>query len=100
MVNNNKYIGEIILFGGKKCSVCETIKYKIENQIVDRFSLLKYTYIDTEENMKLAALENVFTIPVVIVKFEGKEFVRLVRNFSISELVEKIERPYRLIFDN
>ena len=99
MLNEDNKNDELLLFGSKKCSVCSSIRQKIEELVVPKFPNLKYQYIDTEKESEKAAIDGVFTIPVVIVKFEGKEYVRLVRNFSINELIEKIERPYRLMFD-
>lgn len=88
----------ILLFGSKNCSVCSSMRQKIEEFVVAKFPNLKYQYIDTEKETEKAASDSVFAIPVLIVKIEGKEYIRLVRNFSINELIEKIERVYYLKF--
>jgi len=41
----------------------------------------------------------VFTIPTIVVYFDGNETIRKSRHIGVGELAQAIERPYNLIFD-
>ena len=48
---------------------------------------------------ELAVRHMVFSVPTLIIFFEGRESLRLSRNLSLSELHDKLRRGYRLLFD-
>jgi hypothetical protein len=56
-------------------------------------------FIDISQNRTTAADFQVFTVPVILVYFEGREFFRKVRNISLIELENEISRPYHLLFE-
>lgn len=62
------------------------------------FPEMNFRYIDVEQSPELAAEFSVFTIPTLIVFFEGKEYFRKSRVFGIQELSDAISRPYNLLF--
>jgi len=55
-------------------------------------------YVDTEKSPVISGQFRVFTIPTILIYFEGKEQVRYSRNISKHQLEASIERPYQLIF--
>jgi thioredoxin 1 len=63
------------------------------------FHQMEMYYINSEESPALAATEMAFTTPVVLVYFEGRESIRLARNFGIDELKQRIGRSYAFLFD-
>lgn len=86
----------LILFGSNQCSVCSPIKEKIEEAIKDIDDYIQFYYINTNENIELAASLNVFTVPVVIFSFQGDEYHRWVRHFGITEILSVCKRIIQL----
>jgi thioredoxin-like negative regulator of GroEL len=88
----------LIYFTSPNCNICKTLKPKVREMVASKFPLLKIHVVDIASNKEIAGKYQIFTVPVILVYFEGKEFLRKVRNFSISELEKEIERPYQLFF--
>lgn len=86
-------------FSHEKCNVCKTLKPKLVNHFKAHFPKFELAYSDVEINPELAAHYSVFTVPVIVIFFEGKEFIRKARSFGIGELSELINRPYELMFN-
>ncbi len=86
----------LLLFGNNHCSVCEPVKSKIEIALKDLSEIINFIYIDTLENQELAASLSIFTNPVIIFSFQGKEYHRWVRNFSINEILNVVHRILQL----
>jgi len=91
-------MASLFYFSTPTCSVCKVLKPKILDLLGKEFPLFRAFYIDIEQSPLLAGQLRIFTIPVVLVYFEGKEFIRISRNISIDELKKSIERPYSLLF--
>lgn len=79
-------------FSGEKCSVCQTLRPKVEMLIEQQFPTVKYVEIKSENAPYITARYNVFTIPVVIFFVEGRDYIREARNISIAELSAKMEK--------
>jgi len=90
----------LIYFSTPGCSVCKVLKPKTFDFINENFPLIKPAYVDFEKAKELAAQNSIFTVPVIIIYFEGKEFVRKARNFNFSDLYEDVNRAYSLLFSN
>lgn len=88
----------VLYFTTPDCNVCKVLLPKIRELLSSKFPNLKLHVVDVASNRELAGKYQVFTVPVVMVFFEGREFLRKVRNFSVQELEKEIERPYELFF--
>ncbi len=86
----------VILFTASRCAVCFDLQPKLIALMQTRFPRLPVRIVDCEHAPEEAARYQVGAIPTVVVQFEGKETVRYVRIFSLRQLAESIERPYRL----
>jgi thioredoxin 1 len=93
---NNK--GCLIYFSHEKCNVCKVLKPKIHDLLTQNFPKIKMFYCDTELYPEVAAQNSIFTVPTIIIYFDGKEFFRKSRNIGIQELVSDLERPYFIMF--
>jgi thiol-disulfide isomerase/thioredoxin len=91
-------LGVLAYFSHEKCSVCKTLKPKLSAYFSEHFTQIKQIYIDIEKLPELAARSSIFTVPVILVYFEGKETYRKARVFGIEELAELVARPYSLLF--
>jgi thiol-disulfide isomerase/thioredoxin len=78
--------------------VCKVLKPKIYELLQNEFPKIKFRYIDVKKTPEISAQNNIFTVPTILIYFEGKEFVRRSRNIGITELKNLIERPYKLMF--
>ena len=89
----------LIYFSTPGCNVCKVLKPKTLEFINKNFPLIKPAYVDCEKAKELAAQNGVFTVPVIVIYLEGKEFIRKSRNVNIAELKDELKRPYSLFFD-
>jgi thioredoxin 1 len=90
--------GLVLYFSNDMCSVCRVLKPKVEDLLADQFPEMELRYIDTDKSPLLSGQYSVFTIPTILIFFDGKEQARLSRNISLHQLTETIARPYSLIF--
>ncbi|MDS0525243.1 thioredoxin family protein [Clostridium sp. SHJSY1] len=95
IISNNEMV--ILYFSNKVCGACEVIKNKVQN-ILKLYSKVKFIEIDGEEQVELAALNNVFSFPLLILYVDGKEVIRLGRNVNLLELENIIKRYYDMLF--
>ncbi len=89
----------LFYFSHEECNVCRVLKPKIASLVWGEFPKIKLFYVDTREYPDVAAQNGVFTNPVALIYFQGKEFYRKARNIGIGELQETIEKPYNLLFE-
>ena len=85
-------------FSTEACNVCRVLKPKVAELIHDEFPMIKMVYVKSDMLPEVAAQNQVFAAPTLIVYFEGREYIRKSRNIGIGELQKEIERPYSMIF--
>jgi thiol-disulfide isomerase/thioredoxin len=88
----------LVYYAGEGCGVCAALRPKVAALVEGAFPRLAFTVIDCGRAPALAAAQSVFAVPTVAAYFEGKEFLRMSRGFSVGELRAKLERPYALFF--
>ena len=86
----------IILFGGKHCAVCQSLRPQLESMLATRFPSMHTAYIDCEKSPAICAQHRVFALPAVSVFIEGKLSIEVARAFSLTELMQRMERSYTL----
>ena len=89
----------LFYFSSDTCSICKVLRPKISELLTDEFPLFNLYYVNTEQSPLIAGQFRIFSIPTLLVYFEGKEFYRKSRNISIRDLADKISRPYSLMFN-
>ncbi|MBR8536777.1 thioredoxin family protein [Carboxylicivirga sediminis] len=85
-------------FSHQHCNVCKVLMPKVKQLLKQEFPKMAFQYVNIEEEPEVAASHQVFTVPTILVLFEGREYYRFARNVSIVQLKEAIERPYHLLF--
>lgn len=95
LIKDNKM--SIIYFTGSACGACEAIKGKIES-ILKEYPKIVCREINGEKYIDLAAEYGIFSLPIMLLFIEGKEFLRVGRNVNLLELRGDIERYYNMIF--
>jgi thioredoxin 1 len=88
----------LIYFSTDYCHVCKTLRPKIESLIKEEFPLIKAVYVNSEKYPEIAGQHRVFTAPVILVFFEGRETIRKNRNIGLNELRQELQRPYSMFF--
>ncbi len=89
----------LFYFSTPDCGVCKSIKPKVISLVQEHFPLLKLYYINTEAVPEARGQFSVYSVPVVLVFFQGREYIREARNFGIMELGAKIDRYYSMMFE-
>jgi thioredoxin-like negative regulator of GroEL len=92
--------GVLLYFSSDSCSVCKVLKPKLAELLQEKFPLMQSLYVDTEKSPVISGQFRVFTIPTILIFFEGKEQVRYSRNISMHQLETSLERPYELVFED
>jgi thioredoxin-like negative regulator of GroEL len=85
-------------FSTEACNVCKVLKPKVAELLQIEFPKIKLAYIKSDKLPEVAAQNQVFTAPTILVFFEGRESIRKSRNIGIGELHREIARPYEMIF--
>jgi len=89
----------IFYFSGQDCNVCKVLKPKLKFMLEESFPEFRLFYIDVEKSPLIAGQMRIFSIPTILIYFEGKEFYRVSRNISPDELGKTIKRPYEMLFN-
>jgi thioredoxin 1 len=81
-----------------ECNVCKVLKPKVIEMIESDFKEINFCYVDLNQAKEISGQLSVFSVPTILVYFEGKETIRVSRNVHLEELHEQIERYYKMIF--
>ena len=88
----------MLYFSSPECGVCHVLKPRITALLAEQFPRVVFAEVDCAETPALAALYQVFTVPVVLLFLDGRESSRWVRNLHLGELREQLARPYSFLF--
>jgi thioredoxin-like negative regulator of GroEL len=88
----------ILYITDELCNVGESVGSKLEKLIAEQFPKLPIYYTYTSQTPELSAQLSIFTIPTVLVFFEGKLYIQKSRAFSLDELGQEIDRYYKMMF--
>jgi thioredoxin-like negative regulator of GroEL len=94
LINSSENL--LVYFFSDYCAPCRNLRPKVEKLIQDRFPLMDLVFINAEAKPDIAAKFQVFSYPVLVFFFEGKEYLRYSKYVSISELSDSIGRIYDL----
>ncbi len=81
-----------------ECNVCKVLKPKVIDMIENDFAEINFCYVDLNEAKEISGQLSVFSVPTILVYFEGKETIRASRNVHMEKLHDQIERYYKMIF--
>lgn len=86
-------------FSTQACNVCKVLKPKVAELIQNEFPKIKLAYVKSDVLPEVAAQNQVFAAPTILVFIDGREYIRKSRNIGIGELQQEIERPYTMMFE-
>ena len=81
-----------------ECNVCKVLKPKIIDMLENDLPGIIFCYVDLSIAKEISGQLSVFSVPTILVYFEGKETIRTSRNVHVEELSEHIDRYYKMIF--
>ena len=81
----------LFLFGSEKCIPCKALKEKIRAWNESHPQVF-CGYVPLEENISLAAQENILGVPAVLAFVGGKETIRKAGYFSMEEVFSSMDR--------
>ncbi len=82
----------VTYFSGAQCSVCNVVKAKIEELISTNYPEIKLIEVPSEQAPELVGKYTVFSVPLIIFWIEGREYIREIRNISIGDFKNKIDK--------
>jgi thiol-disulfide isomerase/thioredoxin len=88
----------LLYFYNDNCAPCKVLRPKVKELVETDFPNIEFRLINAEKYPVTSAEYGVFASPTLLVFIEGKEYIRESKNISISELHEKIERYYNMVF--
>jgi len=88
----------LVYFSNDSCNVCKVIKPKVIEMGQMQFPQMKLIYVDIDKSPLISGQYRVFTIPTILIYFQGKEYARFSRNFNMFDFEKSIARPYEMIF--
>ncbi len=91
-------VAVVLYFYNDNCAPCKVLRPKVQDLVEIEFPLMKFVLINSEQFPVTSAAYGVFASPTIIFFFEAKEYIRESKNISISELHDKIERIYSMVF--
>jgi thioredoxin 1 len=92
-----KSAGNLLLyFYNDDCAPCLSLRPKVEDLVREKFPLMEMLYIDGKSFPHLVGEYHAFGFPVLIIFFDGKEYLRYSKYVSLMELEESIGRIYKL----
>lgn len=76
------------------CSVCHGLLPQVK-QLLQKYPEIKNGIIDADEVMEVAGKFSVFTVPVLLLFVEGKEYLREARIVQMQLFDEKLNNIYK-----
>ena len=73
------------------CSVCVSLLPQIKT-VFESFPEVRTAYVNAEEVPEVAGRFNIFTVPVLILFVDGREYLREARIVPIEPFKEKLEK--------
>lgn len=89
----------MLYFTTTGCNVCKSLQPKIRELLQQNFPGIKFVVINMDEQNELSAQFSIFTVPTILVYFNGTEHFRKSRFIGIRELTTLLSRPYNMLFE-
>ena len=81
------------------CSVCHGLLPQVQS-LMEKYPRIQLGHVDAEEVEAIAGRFSIFTVPVLLLFVDGKEYVREARIVHMDQFDEKINKIYENIVEN
>ncbi|GAE05592.1 thioredoxin [Paenibacillus sp. JCM 10914] len=78
----------------ESCSVCHAVLPKLR-ELLEKFPDIRLGHIDAEDVAEVASRFLVFTVPIMMLFVNGKEYVREDRFVQLRQLEDRLTRVYQ-----
>ena len=90
----------IIYFSNNVCGACDVLEEKIIALLEKGYPKMEMFVVSTANNQEIAGQNRVFAAPTILIFFTGREQARFTRSVGMSQIVQVIDRPYQMIFND
>lgn len=97
-INENE--AALFYFSAPHCNVCKVLKPKLAEMLTEEYPRIQLFYVDIDKAPMISGQFRIFSIPTIMIFFEGKEYLRKSRNIGLTELSRELEKPYNLMFED
>ncbi|MFC0875175.1 thioredoxin family protein [Saccharicrinis sp. FJH2] len=87
-----------LYFKNETCQPCKVLRVKVQELLEAKYENIRFHVLDIADYPEYVAEFNVLSSPTMLLFLDGKEFFRGGIYTSISELDEKLNRFYSLMF--
>lgn len=88
----------LLYFSQPNCSVCHGLLPQIQ-QLMHEFPLIQLGQINTHEIEAVAGRFTIFTVPVILLFVNGKEYLREARIVQLQLFREKVHKIYKNVVE-
>lgn len=89
----------LLYFSTPDCNVCRALRPKVWALLQAECPRIRPLYVNCAASPEAAARFTVFSVPTILVYFEGREWLRKGRSVGLDELRGELIRPYHMLFD-
>lgn len=90
-IHSNRF--SFLFVSRKTCGVCHALLPQVEIML-QAFPEIKLAHLDADAVQEVAGTLMIFTVPVLLLYVDGKEYIREARFVHIELLQEKISKIY------
>jgi thioredoxin-like negative regulator of GroEL len=90
----------LVYFSHENCNVCKVLRPKVAELISNKFPKIDLIYSDTQKYPEISGQYSVFTVPTILVFFDGREYIRESRFVNLSKFEERIHKLYEAYFES
>ena len=88
----------LVYFSHHNCNVCKVLKPKMQGVVENNFPQIELYYVNTLNQPEATAQYSVFTVPTILVFFEGKEYIRESRHVNLDKFYDRLNKLYGIYF--
>src|SRR5699024_1101860 len=82
----------------ENCSVCHGLLPQVQ-ELMEKYPEIQLAHIDADEVEEVAGRFSIFTVPVLLLFVEGKEYVREARIVHLQLFDEKVNKIYKNVVE-
>jgi thiol-disulfide isomerase/thioredoxin len=77
-----------------ECTICHGLLPQVAG-LLKHFPKIRFAFIDADEIEEVAGHFSIFTVPVLLLFYQGKEYIREARIVHMDLLEEKLHKIYK-----
>jgi len=90
----------IMYFSNNVCGACDVLEDKLNELLAKDYPKMEMFIVSTTTNPEIAGQNRIFAAPTIAIYFTGREQARFTRSVGMAQIIDVIDRPYQMIFDD